>query len=767
MNKIIRFFIPFIIAFLFLCMLICLFGISNQAIAGEDSISKSWTGKQSNKGMDAPPNSLLVNTLQDEVNNDGVCSLREAIEAANKNTSVDTCGAGDVLTDTITFEVAGTIIVNEQLEVSAGGPLIIGGGGTITLSGQSVRRVFTTTVDAELTLISLEVTLGKADYGAGIYNNGSLVVSDTSITTNTAYLYGGGIYNLGTLMVVNSALTGNIVNGLNCGGGIYNEGALSIINSTLTNNHGYSCGGAVSNHNGITTIAGSVISENHAGSVGGGISNSNGTMYLTDNILHGNSTSWGDGGGIYNQDGDLTIINNSISDNIADFKGGGIYSWQPITLYSTQVLIMNSSISGNMADEGGGIYNDSPSEMVLINSTLYGNSAANWGGGINNYDILTIANATISDNNVVNGYGGGMHTENMRSTTIQNTIIANNTATAYSGKDCDGAIYSNGYNIIGNTTGCTVDITTGDIIGMNPKLGPLQDNGGPTYTEALLSGSLAINHGNPSGCKDDLGTPLTMDQRGFPRTGRCDIGAYELQYTSGPYQTYLPCVSLSCTTLYFDGFDYTGSGWYSGVSEFAQYEYLNQEYRILMLQGDAWAGSRAPFWASDFIAEVDVRNQAEIDGSSGIIFGLSSDWSQFYSFEIYPAYGTYGIYRYGIYGWNTLAVGYSDSILLYPASNHIKVERKGGQIWAYINGQLTNIINETYYISSGYLGLIASSISQINYDTRFDNFTVYPISCGPANSYQSSSLDTPIYTDTQEALHNHYGGILERKSSNR
>ena len=76
----------------------------------------------------------------------------------------------------------------------------------------------------------------------------------------------------------------------------------------------------------------------------------------------------------------------------------------------------------------------------------------------------------------------------------------------------------------------------------SPKLGPLQNNGGPTQTHALLPGSPAIDAGNSFGCRDNLGALLATDQRGFFRTAdgdsngtaRCDIGAYEAKAGMGP-----------------------------------------------------------------------------------------------------------------------------------------------------------------------------------------------------------------------------------------
>jgi hypothetical protein len=111
--------------------------------------------------------------------------------------------------------------------------------------------------------------------------------------------------------------------------------------------------------------------------------------------------------------------------------------------------------------------------------------------------------------------------------TLENSIIGNN-----SGGNCGGSVTSNGYNLSSDGT-CNFH-NTGDLNNTDPKLGPLQNNGGPTQTEALLPGSPAIDAGNPSGCTDGQGHLLKTDQRGQPRpdhedTGGCDMGAYERQ----------------------------------------------------------------------------------------------------------------------------------------------------------------------------------------------------------------------------------------------
>jgi len=241
---------------------------------------------------------------------------------------------------------------------------------------------------------------------------------------------------------------------------------------------------------------------------GGGVTNE-GTMLIQWSTVDGNSCSYaGYGGGIYNWQygGSLTILNSTISNNQAS-AGGGIYNQNTLTIVNS--TISNNTVTFGLSNSaGGGIYNGS-STLILRNATIFGNEGAQSGGGI------------FFDST----YGG--------SVTLSNTILANNTANANS--DCSGPISSSGYNIIGDTAGCSFSGATSDLLNVDPKLGTLQNNGGPTLTRWLYEGSPAIDGGNPSGCIDNIGNPLTTDQRGFTRpmdgngdgNNVCDIGAYE------------------------------------------------------------------------------------------------------------------------------------------------------------------------------------------------------------------------------------------------
>lgn len=230
-------------------------------------------------------------------------------------------------------------------------------------------------------------------------------------------------------------------------------------------------------------------------------------------------TTGSDGGGIYKAGfgGSLTLNNSTVSSNTSARWGGGIYGVGSVTLN-------NSTVSGNTAqNDGGGI--SYVGSLTLNNSTVSGNTTDDNGGGIDNQGggPLTLNNSTISGNTSDNT-GGGFRT--FGTVTMQNTILAGNTASV-SGQDCWGNLSSAGYNLIGDTSGCTFTPDMGDLTSLDPKLGPLQNNGGSTLTHALLDGSPAIDAGNPAGCVGSTG-PLLTDQRGVPRLGRCDIGAYEV-----------------------------------------------------------------------------------------------------------------------------------------------------------------------------------------------------------------------------------------------
>jgi CSLREA domain-containing protein len=310
---------------------------------------------------------------------------------------------------------------------------------------------------------------------------------------------------------------------------IYNSGILNLTNTVITANSG---GGIFSTSMGELTLVGSVVSNNTATSIGGGISAYD--LTIIDSTISGNTTG-GDGGGIYGAIS-VTITNSTISDNTAGGKGGGLM----LTNGST-AIIRGSTFSNNTGTQGGGIY--AASTLNAINSTISGNSASASGGGLHFVGSTAgLFNVTIAENLSNTGRGaavGGGVAQEAGTINLVNSIVALNDIVIptvppiTSHDDCSGTITSQGNNImlVVNAAHCTV--TGGGFSAVDPMLGPLQDNGGLTQTHALSIGSLAIDAGNSGGCADNLGAPLTTDQRGLPRPfgAHCDIGAYELSDT--------------------------------------------------------------------------------------------------------------------------------------------------------------------------------------------------------------------------------------------
>jgi hypothetical protein len=232
----------------------------------------------------------------------------------------------------------------------------------------------------------------------------------------------------------------------------------------------------------------------------------------------------GDGGGV-SSDGSLTLNSSIVSGNTGEDSGGGISN-------GGTMIVNNSAVIDNV---GGGI--SSGGILALNSSTVSGNTASyiDGGGGITNDGTLTLNNCTVSGNS-----GGINNRSNDSTVTLQNTILADNTASGIS-PDCNGDIDSLGYNLVGDTSGCTFPPTTGDLLDVHARLFPLI--GSPGYHPLLFS-SPAIDAGNPAGCTDHLGNRLDTDQRGVARVGRCDIGAYEFDPANDPLTyVFLPVVT--------------------------------------------------------------------------------------------------------------------------------------------------------------------------------------------------------------------------------
>lgn len=276
---------------------------------------------------------------------------------------------------------------------------------------------------------------------------------------------------------------------------------------------------------------------------GAGIENA-GTLTLDHVLVSGNAHALV-GGGIDNR-GNLTVRFSSIVGNTGS-SGGGVYNRSGASLTAVA-----STVASNSADNGGGLLNAGGGTMIIFNSTIAGNHATTSGGGVASdgsgssgtfYNTTIVCNDADHDNNKT-GSGGGIFFVGSGSTlNVSNSLLAGNyvgnTQPVYS--DCDGSGTLNmplyDFSLIGSSPGTTGSCTvygvfgTWDFINSIDYLGALHDNGGPTQTVALLSGSNAINSAgrfDTGLCLDQNSQPIQTDQRGFPRNfGSCDVGAFE------------------------------------------------------------------------------------------------------------------------------------------------------------------------------------------------------------------------------------------------
>ena len=279
---------------------------------------------------------------------------------------------------------------------------------------------------------------------------------------------------------------------------------------------------------------------------GGGMLVINGSPTLSHLIFSGN-VSFVNGGGLFSGlDPSFPGASNPTLTDIAfngnySVYGGGMFN------LSSNPSMANFTFSNNTANWGGGLYNKL-GDPVLVNFTFSTNQASNLGGGMfveSGSPILT--NLTFSGNAASSG--GGMYNDNGNPTLI-NTILANST----NGGDCNTSLYSSlsassSNNLIEDSVNACglANGMNGNIIGSDPNLGPLANNGGFTRTLALLSGSPAIDAGTNTGC------PAT-DQRGLtrPQGMACDIGAFEITNLPPVAEAGGPYLSAVNADLQFD-----------------------------------------------------------------------------------------------------------------------------------------------------------------------------------------------------------------------
>jgi large repetitive protein len=360
----------------------------------------------------------------------------------------------------------------------------------------------------DVAITNCTLALGDGTSGAGacyIGTPGNLSISGSHIQNNSTSGTAGGVYFIGggasNLSIQNSDFTDNT--SIGPGGGLYatHGGTLTLTNVAVTGNIGAAApgGGLYTAGHGAATISGCRIEEN--------------------------TLTSGPGGGWYDSAaGAVTITNTSISRNATHngVPGGGYYAALPGGLTMIGCTVADNEASGPGAD-GGGLLYSSGIVANVTNSTFSGNSAGHWGGGVLAAGPMTFTNCTLADNSAL--AGGGAVYRAAGAVTLRNTILTNSPV----GGNCGGgAMTSDGSNIDSGATCALAGV--GDLNNADPKIGPLQNNGGPTFTRALLGGSPAIDSGSAVFCPgtDQRGVARPLDGNG-DGVAACDRGAFEVQ----------------------------------------------------------------------------------------------------------------------------------------------------------------------------------------------------------------------------------------------
>lgn len=473
---------------------------------------------------------IIVTTTNDAIADDGYCSLREAVIAANTDaevySSTGECDAGGSPLDQIGIPAGNydLIICGSGEDNAATGDLDLTDNVELVGAGYLTTKIRTKCSDRVF-------HVDPAGTGTGVGFEDLTIEEGADISGCSGVLVehpGGAGFD--TVRLQN-----------NDGDAICTTGQLIVTGSILSNNDG--AGISISSESAglvSVSVSNSEFSSNDAGIVG-----SDTSLGVTTSDFSNHTTI-----GIDLADSELTFTNSSVTDTQL---GSGF------SLVYTGGTIRASLIAGNHGAEGGGIFalNGSSEALNIVNSTISGNIATEYGGGIKAtgsgeyglYNVTISGNVANSDGDD-SGLGGGIFRSPGQSIIVANSIIAHNSdfSPITQNPDCYGEIHSLGYILLGALqpncwfTGDMTGVEYGSVaMQLDPGLGPLANNGGPTHTRALLVGSGAVDAGNPAGCIDHLLGPLTTDQRGFPRpVGQaCDLGAFEMEK---PYWLLLPLI---------------------------------------------------------------------------------------------------------------------------------------------------------------------------------------------------------------------------------
>jgi hypothetical protein len=448
---------------------------------------------------------VLVTTLQDPGGLLGLVSLREAVNLANASPGGVAISFDPGLANGTVTLGAGELLLTQDVTIT--GP----SGGPVTVSGNNLYRVFEIAAGVSASLSWLTVANGRVlgttlAQGGGILDAGTLTLTDCTISNNLAAARFTGT---GSELVYSQ------------GGGIFNSGGLTLVRCTVSGNS-------------TTMLAGSVYAGHDNG---GGLYSNGGVVSLTDCTVSGNSV-----------DASLTG-----GDGVVYGYGGGLTSDFGTLTMTGCTVAGNAVTGGNGAGYGGGVHSYM-STVTLFNCTIANNTASSsgdsgLGGGVSGLDTsMSLTSCTITGNLASSaastGSGGGLYYDSsVGSAQLLNTIVAGNSS-ATDSPDASGSFVSLGFNLVGITDGSAGwganDLTGTAVNPLDPGLGTLSDNGGPTWTVPLLASSPALGAGDP-------GQAGSTDQRGVTRGSSVDIGAFQSSM-AGPRNSGGRTIHSSSTT---------------------------------------------------------------------------------------------------------------------------------------------------------------------------------------------------------------------------
>jgi predicted outer membrane repeat protein len=465
---------------------------------------------------------ITVNSSDVFIQDDGLCTLPEAVLAANQNMSsgqqLGECQAGSAGVDSLSFSAISwpaTITLSSVNLPVVTEPLVITGPGVddLTLVGAGVVPIFET--QADLNISGLSVIKG-GDYGAGIRVTQAvdLTLSDCAFKQHDASNGGGVIDFKGNDQLHQINITNCLWSDNNLNNG---AGAVLHINANSQSN-----------------VRVDIMIE---------------SSQFIDN------TSTGHGGVIALSRNNSSVVNLSVYDsafvnNASGFKGGVLFANFP----GGEVIFERSLFHLNQAGQSGGAIYLGTGAMQLTNNSFHQNQAGDNGGAIYarafNADEVTLINNTLTENtantNNSASTGGGLWSDNQ--VYLGRNILAENVVNgSQSGADCWGDAVSEGHNLVGDIHGCQLQTMISDRLGnsqttgvINPLLSALADHGGLTDTQQPMVNSPVVDYVPVSDCLDVNGSHLLLDQRQFVRpadgdsngTDLCDIGAVELNALS-------------------------------------------------------------------------------------------------------------------------------------------------------------------------------------------------------------------------------------------